>query len=70
MDIYIVANSDLLVMVPQKLADSVALPFKLIYRPSPVKLPDLQTNIFWHRRYNQDQGNVWLRNLIGEVFSE
>lgn len=67
---YIIANSDLLVMVPQKLAESVALPFKLIYRPSPLRLPDLQTNIFWHRRYNQDQGNLWLRNLIGDIFSE
>lgn len=67
---YIIAHSDLLVTVPQKLAESAALPFRLTYQPSPLRLPVLQTNIFWHRRYNQDQGNQWLRNLIGEIFSE
>lgn len=67
---YIIANSDLLVTVPQKLAESAALPFQLTYQPSPLRLPELQTNIFWHRRYNQDQGNQWLRNLIGEIFTE
>jgi len=67
---YIIANSDLLVTVPKKLADSVALPFNLIYRPAPLRLPDLQTNIFWHRRYHQDQGNLWLRNLVSEIFGE
>jgi len=67
---YIIANSDLLVTIPQKLAESAAQPFKLVYRPAPLRLPELQTNIFWHRRYNQDQGNQWLRNLIGNIFAE
>lgn len=67
---YIIANSDLLVTVPQKLAESAALPFQLTAQPSPLRLPELQTNIFWHRRYNQDLGNQWLRNLIGEIFTE
>lgn len=67
---YIIADSDLLVTVPQKLAESVALPFKLTCRAAPLALPELQTNIFWHRRYNQDQGNLWLRNLIGTIFAE
>jgi len=67
---YIIANSDLLVTVPHKLAESAALPFQLHYQASPLKLPALQTNIFWHRRYNQDHGNQWLRNLIASIFSE
>ncbi|PRC91292.1 LysR family transcriptional regulator [Solimicrobium silvestre] len=67
---YIISNSDLLVTVPQKLAESTALPFKLHYQHHPLNLPDLQTNIFWHRRYHQDQGNQWLRSLISEVFAE
>jgi DNA-binding transcriptional LysR family regulator len=67
---YIISNSDLVVTVPQKLAESAATPFKLHYQNTPLRLPDLQTNIFWHRRYNQDQGNQWLRGLIGEIFSE
>jgi len=30
----------------------------------------LQTNIFWHRRFNQDEGNQWLRGFISEHFAE
>jgi len=67
---YIISASDLLVTVPQKLAESAALPFQLKYQPSPLRLPSLQTNIFWHRRYNQDQGNQWLRGLLVDLFSE
>lgn len=67
---YIISNSDLLVTVPQKLAESAVMPFKLHYQPTPLRLPDLQTNIFWHRRYNQDQANQWLRNLIVTTFGE
>lgn len=67
---YIISNSDLLVTVPNKLAESAAMPFKLHYQTTPLRLPDLQTNIFWHRRYHQDQGNQWLRNLIVTTFGE
>jgi len=67
---YIISTSNLLVTVPQKLAESAALPFNLHHQHSPLRLPELQTNIFWHRRYNQDQGNQWLRGLIGDVFAE
>jgi DNA-binding transcriptional LysR family regulator len=67
---YIVSNSDLLVTVPQKLAESAALPFGLQYLRPPLRLPSLQTNIFWHRRFNQDAGNQWLRKLMVEHFAQ
>jgi DNA-binding transcriptional LysR family regulator len=67
---YIVASSDLVVTVPQKLAESAAAPFKLVYVRPPLRLPLLQTNMFWHRRYNEDEGNQWLRGVIGTLFVE
>ncbi len=67
---YIVSNSDLLVTVPHKLAASAAQPFGLQYQRPPLRLPSLQTNIFWHRRFNQDAGNQWLRALIAAHFTE
>lgn len=67
---YIVSSTDLLVTVPQKLAESAAAPFQLHYVKPPLRLPTLQTNIFWHRRFNQDEGNQWLRNLIAADFAE
>jgi DNA-binding transcriptional LysR family regulator len=67
---YIVSTSDLVVTVPQKLAESAAAPFGLKWIEPPLPLPTLQTNVFWHRRFNHDPGNQWLRGLIGEVFAE
>lgn len=67
---YIVSNNDLLVTVPQKLAERAAVPFGLRYVKPPLRLPALQTHMFWHRRYNQDAGNQWLRGFISERFLE
>jgi DNA-binding transcriptional LysR family regulator len=67
---YMVSTSDLVVTVPQKLAERAALPFGLEWIAPPLELPPLQTNVFWHRRYNQDPGNQWLRGLLAEVFAE
>ena len=67
---YIVATSDLVVTVPQKLAESAAAPFGLKWIEPPLQLPTLQTNVFWHRRFNHDPGIQWLRGLIADVFAE
>lgn len=67
---YIVSSNDLLATVPQKLAERSAAPFGLEYFKPPIRLPSLQTNMFWHRRYNQDAGNQWLRGFISERFVE
>jgi DNA-binding transcriptional LysR family regulator len=67
---YIVSASELVVTVPQKLAERAALPFGLKWIVPPLALPELQTNLFWHRRFNQDPGNQWLRALVVEVFGE
>ena len=67
---YIVSSTDLVVTVPQKLAARAAQPFNLQYIRPPLRLPSLQTNMFWHRRFNQDEGNQWLRGFIAEHFAE
>ncbi|MGF6272466.1 DNA-binding transcriptional LysR family regulator [Massilia sp. UYP11] len=67
---YIVSTSDLVVTVPQKLAERAAAPFGLEWATPPLDLPPLQTNIFWHRRFNQDPGSQWLRGLLADVFAE
>ena len=67
---YIVSTSELVVTVPQKLAESAASPFGLKWIEPPLALPALQTNVFWHRRFNHDPGIQWLRGLIADVFAE
>ncbi|GAB3423144.1 LysR family transcriptional regulator [Massilia agilis] len=67
---YIVSTGELVVTVPLKLAERAAVPFGLTWITPPLALPQLQTNLFWHRRFNQDPGNQWLRALVVEVFGE
>ncbi len=67
---YMVSHTDLLAIVPEKLALSAAQHFRLAYSKAPLKLPKLQTNVFWHRRFAQDEGNQWLRQLLVELFGE
>ena len=67
---YIVSTTELVVTVPQKLAESAAAPFGLKWIEPPLALPTLQTNVFWHRRFNHDPGNQWLRGLIADAFAE
>ena len=67
---YIVSAADLVVTVPEKLAQRAAAPFGLVSITPPLALPVLQTNVFWHRRFNQDPGNGWLRALVADTFGE
>jgi DNA-binding transcriptional LysR family regulator len=67
---YIIAGSDMVVTVPEKLAQSAAGPFGLAFGAPPLRLPQLHTRLFWHRRFNDDEGSQWLRGLIGETFRE
>lgn len=67
---YIVAETDLIATVTEKLALQTAETLGLVVRPHPVDIPPAQINTFWHRRYHQDTGNIWFRNLIFELFSE
>jgi DNA-binding transcriptional LysR family regulator len=66
----ILSTTDLVATVPQKLAESTAGPFQLQIVKSPLRLPPLQTNMFWHRRYQKDEDNCWLRSLVLELFCE
>jgi DNA-binding transcriptional LysR family regulator len=67
---YILSGTELVATVPQKLAERACAPFDLQYVASPLDLAPLQTNVFWHRRYNHDEGNRWLRALVVELFAE
>jgi len=67
---YIVSSTDMVVTVPEKLAQSAAGPFGLAFMRPPLRLPPLHTNIFWHRRFNQDSGSQWLRGVIASMFRE
>ena len=67
---WIVAESDLVVTVPEKLALKAAGPFGLVVRELPLALPRFEVNVFWHRRAHREAGNRWLRERLAELFAE
>lgn len=67
---YIVSTTDLLATVPRKLADSAASRFGLHMLTPPVRVPSLQTNSYWHRRFHRDSGSQWLRTLVVSTFAD
>ncbi|HEY4374066.1 MAG TPA: LysR family transcriptional regulator [Burkholderiales bacterium] len=66
----VVAATDLVATVPQKLAEAYAkmLPLRLL--PHPLKIPVFQVNQYWHRRYHKDPANQWLRGHFARLFRE
>jgi hypothetical protein len=34
----------------------------------PVPLPHCEVKLHWHKRFNSDAGNVWLRQTVAELF--
>jgi len=64
----IVANSDLLAIVPARLAETFAahVPIKIL--PMPIAMPDFDIRMFWHERYDCDPTNRWLRGILTRLF--
>jgi len=65
---FIVAESDLVAVVPEVLAERTLAPLKLVRRELPVALPSFEVNLFWHQRVHRDAANQWLRDLIVRLF--
>ena len=65
----VIAQTDLLVTVPQRLGEVFArmLPVRLL--PHPLKIPAFQVNQYWHRRYHRDPANQWLRSHLARLFA-
>lgn len=67
---HILQATDLIATVPQRFADLCCEPFNLVTSEHPVKLPEIAINLFWHAKYNHDPANMWLRQLIVELFAD
>ena len=64
---HILQRTDLMATVPERFASSCEQPFGLVVLPTPVELPNIEVNLFWHARYNKDPANRWLRQLNARV---
>jgi len=65
----IVAQTELLVIVPKLLGHAVASQERVQLLEPPVPLPAYKVKQHWHERFNTDSGNLWLRRTMAELFS-
>lgn len=64
----IVAQTELLVIIPRLLGQVVSSQEPVQLLPPPVPLPDYQVKQHWHERFHADAGNHWLRRTLAQLF--
>ncbi len=66
----IIANSDLVAVVPNRLAQAFARSESIRIFPVPIAIPPVDINMYWHERYHHDPGNRWFREVFMELFRQ
>lgn len=64
---FVVAKSDLIATLPERLAQPFVKTLGLKILPPPVKLPELAITLFWHDRSQHSPLHRWFRQLAGEI---
>ena len=65
----IVAQTELLVIVPRLPGATLATQEPIQIMPPPIALPSYRVKQHWHDRFHADAGNVWLRHTVAKLFS-
>lgn len=63
----VVTRSDFINTGPAKLAHMMAQVHAIRVLAPPIDLPEFELRLVWHRRYDQEPGHRWLRQLIASV---
>lgn len=66
----VVANSDLVLTIPRRVAATLADQLGLVQVEPPVKLPTFTVSLFWHERVQADPGHAWLRTVLTQAVAE
>lgn len=63
----VVERTDLVITLPERIADIVAPRHRLRKLPHPLKLPPFDVLLAWHERVHHDPGNAWLREQVARA---
>lgn len=66
----LLANTDLVATVPERVAQMLVRIAKVQALPPPFKFPSFSIKQHWHERYQQDPANQWLRSTVADLFLE
>jgi DNA-binding transcriptional LysR family regulator len=67
---HLLKRTDMVATVTERLAESLAEPFDLTFRPHPVDLPEIAINVFWHAKVHRSPAHQWLRGVVFDLFGE
>lgn len=67
---YIIAESDLLVTVNSRIADTYVRELPLRSLPPPLDLPEFPITMLWHPRSDGDPGIAWLRRTLVDTCND
>jgi len=59
-----VSNTDLLVVVPHRLARACVELVDVTVLELPIDIPKFNIAQYWHERFHTDPGNRWLRGVV------
>ena len=66
----VLERSDLVLILPAKIARVYERQGGFKFLPLPVPIPPADVAAHWHERFERDPGNRWLRETIMELFTE
>lgn len=66
----VLERSDLILILPRKVARVYERQGRFKFLPPPVPIPPADVAAHWHERFERDPGNRWLRETIAELFEE
>lgn len=68
----IIANSDMILTVPRRIADRAIQTFGCVARKSPIEPPDAftETSVIWHKRFGNHPAIQWFADTLVEVCAQ
>ena len=65
----VLQRTDLILILPQRVARVYERQGPFRYLPPPVSIPPADVGVHWHQRFDADPGNRWLRDQLLELFA-
>ncbi|HEY0134470.1 MAG TPA: LysR substrate-binding domain-containing protein, partial [Nannocystis sp.] len=60
----LIAASDLVITLPERVARIITANYPLRIVPLPIKVPTFDISLAWHERVHHDPANAWMRDQI------
>ena len=67
---FVVELTDLLITIPQRLAEVLQGRGAYVIYPVPFAIPSYEVKQHWHERYHHDAASRWLRGVIADLLTD